>query len=304
MILFPEIALDISHRIWYYKLKIYGKEAGDTVSFIESILYGLVSGLAEFLPISSLGHQSLMLQLFGLSHREPLRDLWVHIAILLSLFAGCKTMFSNIRREQELLSSPRRRRTGDRRGTHELRLFKGAVIPLLIGLMFYLYTKRIEFVQIKLSILFILNGIFVITPEYIRQGNKDARFMTGLDAAIMGISGALSALPGISRVATVNFYAMLRGVSRNNALNWVFLLCAPALGLFIVFDIVNLFILPLGTITFLSIVYYLVSAFAAYLGGYLGIRIMRYLSVNTGYSVFAYYSWGAAMLLFALYLIA
>ena len=281
-----------------------GKEAGYTLSFLESVLYGLISGLTEFIPVSSQGHQAIMLYLFGLSNREPVRDLWVHIGILLALLTACRPMFNSLRREQILLSNRRRKYNGDRRAAYELRLFKGAIVPLLIGLIFYFSTNKLESKIVLITVFFIVNGIIVVVPEYIRQGNKDGRFMSGMDSFLIGAFGALSVIPGISRVATINLYSMLRGVSRSNALNWALLMSVPALAVFLVFDIIHLFIIPLGTITFITILYYLVSAIAAYFGAYLGIHIMRYLSVHTGFAGFAYYSWGAAMFSFVLFLIA
>jgi len=53
------------------------------VSFLESIVYGFISGLTELIPVSPQGHQALMLRLFGVSVREPVRDMFVHIAILI-----------------------------------------------------------------------------------------------------------------------------------------------------------------------------------------------------------------------------
>ena len=127
--------------------------------------------------------------------------------------------------------------------------------------------------------------------------------MSGWDSIALGLFGALSALPGISRNATIHFYTTMRGVDRSHSLNWFFLLSVPALILFILFDIVNLFILPLGTVTFISFLWYLVSAVAAFLGAHLSISLVRYLSVHMGYAGFAYYSWGTAMFSFVLYLI-
>ena len=101
----------------------------------------------------------------------------------------------------------------------------------------------------------------------------------------------------------MNFYTTMRGVDRNHALNWAFLLSVPALLLFMFFDIVNLFTIPLGAVSFVSVLLYFVSAIAAYCGGYLSVLMMRYLAVHTGYAGFAYYSWGAAMFTFVLYLI-
>lgn len=127
--------------------------------------------------------------------------------------------------------------------------------------------------------------------------------MSGWDSFALGLFGALSAVPGISRNAAIHFYTTLRGVDRSHSLNWFFLLSVPALVLFILFDIVNLFTLSLGTVTFINFLMYLVSAVAAFCGAHLSISLMRYLSVHMGYAGFAYYSWGAAMFFFVLYLI-
>lgn len=273
------------------------------MSFLESLLYGFISGISEFVPVSSQAYQAIILRLFGLNHREPARDVFVHIAVLLALVTACKPLFSNLAREQRLSSNNRRRRTGDRRSAYDLRLFKSAAFPLVLGLICYATARKIEANLIVLSVICIINGIIIMIPDYARHGNKDGRFMTGLDGILLGVFGALSAVPGISRIASVDFYSTLRGVDRNHSLNWSFLLSIPALFLFIVFDIINLFTLPLGAVTFVTFLYYLLSAIAAYCGGYLSIMLVRYLAVHTGFVGFAYYSWGTAMFTFVLYLI-
>lgn len=273
------------------------------MSFLESLLYGFISGLAEFVPVSSQGHQAIMLRLFGLNYREPARDVFVHIAVLLALVTACKPLFANLSREQRLASSSRRRRTGDRRSTYDLRLFKSAALPLALGLICYAAGQKAESNLIVLALVCVINGVLIMVPEYARHGNKDGRFMTGFDGMMLGIFGALSAVPGISRIGAMDFYATLRGVDRSHSLNWAFLLSVPAVILFIIFDIIHLFTLPLGTVTFVTFLFYLISAIAAYCGGYFSIMLVRYLSVHTGFAGFAYYSWGVAMFSFVLYLI-
>ena len=272
------------------------------MSVLESIIYGFVSGLTEFMPVSPQAHQAVMMRLFGLSVREPVRDMFVHIAVILALVTTCKAMFTHFNLANT--SNRRNRKMAARRELYDVRLIKTAVLPLLLGLLFYFSTRKYEANHLILVLLFIINGILVIIPEYARHGNKDARFMSGWDAVIMGLLGAASAFPGISRVATVNLYATLRGTSRTNCINWVLLLSVPVLVLWIFIDLILLFILPITQITIVTFLQYLLSALSAYFGGCLGIALMRYLSVNTGYSAFAYYSWGAAMLTFVLYLIA
>lgn len=273
------------------------------MSFIESLLYGFISGLSEFLPVSSYGHQALMLRLFGFVNREPARDVFVHIAVLLALLSSCRTMFTHVMREQRLSSSSRRRHTGDRRSTLDFRIVKTAVFPLILGSLLYMLGRKIEHNLALLAVMFIINGVMLIIPEYARHGNKDGRFMSGWDGIMIGLFGAASAAPGISRIGMIDFYTTLRGVDRNHSLNWALLLSVPAMILMILFDMINLFTLPLGTVTFVNFLLYLVSAGCAYIGGYFSIMLMRYLSVHTGFAGFAYYSWGAAMFSFVLYLI-
>lgn len=273
------------------------------MSFLESLLYGLVSGLTEFVPVSSQGHQALMLRLFGLGNREPARDVFVHIGILLALVSSCRTMFNYVLREQRISSGSRHRRHTERRSTYDLRLVKTAAFPLMLGLLVYFSARNMESNPAWLAVMFAINGVLVIVPEYTRRGNKDGRFMSGWDGILIGLSGAVSVFPGISRVAAMNLYTTLRGVDRNHGQNWVLLLSVPVLILYVVFDIINLFTLPLGTVTFIHFLLYLLSAVTAFCGAYLGIMLMRYLSVHKGYAGFAYYSWGAAMFCFVLYLI-
>lgn len=274
------------------------------MSFFESILYGLVSGFTEFLPVSSQGHQAIMFSLFGLDAREPLRDVFVHIAVLIALMVTCKPLITRLRREQALLSRSRRRKHTDRRGQYDLRLIKTAGFSLVLGLLFYIVTRKFEFELRYLVIFFCINGLLLIVPEYIRHGNKDARFMTGLDGFLLGVFGACSALPGISRVGMMNAYALTRGADRQQTVNWVLALSVPVLVLYLGFDVYNLFSIGIGIAGFLGVLSCIVSGLMAFLGSYFGIRLVRFLTVQTGFAGCAYYSWGAALFAFVLYLIA
>lgn len=271
------------------------------MSWFESIVYGLVSGISDFLPISSQAHQSLLLQLFGDLNRDYVRDLFVHIALLLSVFSGCRNTIDQLRREQILRQRNRRTRTGTG-SLLEIRLMKNAAIPMVLGLLITSYISSKGTSLIWLSVLLIINGIVLYIPERMLQGNKDERAMTGLDSLLFGVSGALSALPGISRTGTMLSVLSSRGIGKQKALNWVLLLSAPALGAWIGLDIINIFSASAGNPFWANFGGYILSGISAYIGGYVGISVMRILRQRTGYSGFAYYSLGAALFTFILYL--
>ena len=83
----------------------------------------------------------------------------------------------------------------------------------------------------------------------------------------------------------------------------VLLMSIPAVALRCLFDIITMFSLGLGIASFLGFLGCLLAAIGAFCGAYLAISIMRYLTVRAGFSGFAYYSWGAALFAFILYLI-
>jgi len=171
-----------------------------------------------------------------------------------------------------------------------------------LGILVYIAGRGAEFKPLRLALYFAINGIILIVPEYMAHGNKDARSLTGMDSILTGLTTVLSSLPGISRVGTMGAFLTARGVDRQASLSWILALSFPALIMFLGFDVVNLIIQGFDPVTLTTVVGYIVAAAASFGGGYFGVVILRYLAVQIGYTAFAYYSWGAAMFSFILYL--
>ena len=66
------------------------------MNWLESLLYGLVSGFAEFLPVSAAAHQALMKRLFGVDVQTGFLDFLVHAAVLAALCFSCRTIFAEL----------------------------------------------------------------------------------------------------------------------------------------------------------------------------------------------------------------
>ena len=273
--------------------------------FLESVLYGLFSGLAEFLPVSTQAHQALCMQLFGGTQREPLRDLFVHTALLFALLHAAKSLFDRVRREQKLLirSCRSKVRQATSKSLFDLRLVRTAALPMLVMLLFYLATGRWELKPPVVAIFMVINGIILIIPEYMRHGNKDARSVSKIESILIGTVSGLSVFPGISRVAGCVSASTVCGADRQNVVNWSLMLTVPAIGLYLLADVINMIVIGFGGLTFLAFLGYVVSALVAYLAGYFSVLLFRFLADRAGFAVFAYYSWGAALFMFVLYLI-
>lgn len=275
------------------------------MSVIESLIYSFVSGIAEFLPVSARAHQSLLRYMFGIENNVYLTDLAVHIGVLLAVFVGFREVLSRLRRERKaIISSGRRRvRSLDERSYYDLRLLRTATVPLLFGLCTYPLTRRLGDRLPVLMCFLIVNGAFLLFADHCRHGNREARTMSGLDGTVMGLLGAGSVLPGISRTGCISAYAVARGADHPNASNWAVLLSVPALLSAIVFDVVGVLFFGGLAFSFTAVVGCLWVCTGAFLGGWLGIVLFQMILNHSGFSGFAYYSFGAAFFSFVLYLI-
>lgn len=272
------------------------------LNWFESIIYGFISGISEFLPISSNAHQILLMHIYGTDAIDPVRDLFVHIALLLALYASLKPAIDNMRRERQPHSA-RRHRTNPSRIAYDTYLVRNAIFPMLIGMLLLSYIFKPANSLLLTAVFFLLNGFIIFIPERMIQGNKDARSMSVFDSILFGVCGAMSTFPGLSRIGCMTAVAIGRGASRQNALNWAFLLSIPAIFALICFDFFEIITCAVSIPFWNSFLTYILSAIFAYVGGYLGIGFMKFLTVRVGFSGFSYYSWGAGLFTFLLYLL-
>lgn len=255
------------------------------MNWLEYLIYGLISGLSEFLPISSSAHQMLLRNLFGVTGNNALHDLVVHLAAL-AAFILLKRYIT----------------TGSRRSfTYaDKRHLKTAMIPVIIGAVFYPIIKSWNIGFSMLAAFLTLNGLILFIPSRMINGNKTANALSGFDSVLIGTGAALGALPGISRMSGILSGASIRGADHNNALRWSVYLSIPAVMIMAIMDIISLGATAAYSVHFFGL---LLSITGVMLGILLGYSIMRFLAVKAGFTVFAYYSWGAALFSFILYLL-
>lgn len=275
------------------------------MSLIESIVYGLVSGAAEFLPVSARAHQALLRYLFGVDTRNFLQEFLVHMGVLFAILYGCRDILFRLQREQrsQNVTVRKRKHTLDAKSYYELRLLKTAAAPLVVGLLLSLVTEKLEQKLLYIMVFLIINGAVLLLADHSSHGNRDSRTMSGLDGIVMGLLGALSAFPGISRTGIVSAYAALRGADSQNMTNWAVLLGIPAMLFLAAFDFIRLFIFGFGVASFGDFLSCIFSGIAAFGGGFLGISLLKAMLSQFGFSRFAYYCLGAGLFTFILFLI-
>lgn len=268
------------------------------------LFYGLLSGAFEFLPVSSQAHQKVFLKLLGLPAPGYGISLGIHFGLLVAVILSYRSVLGKYSRERKLRKQPRasRSRQPDLSCLMEQRLLKTAAVPLVVSCLLSTWIGRYFQRLWVLALLMVLGGVLVMLPPYLTRANKDARTMSPLDALLIGFGGALGILPGISGFGMLLSVASIRGVDGQFTLKFAYLL--------MIYGMIATCLGDLGMLLFsgaalagVPLLFVVLACAAAFLAGFVVIRVMQFLAVKGNYEGFAYYSWGLAMFTFIIYLI-
>lgn len=276
------------------------------LNWFESFLYGLFSGLADILPVSAEAHRILMLKCFGIQTHTEMMKLFAHLGVLGALYFSCRKQLVRISRARRLARIPkrRRRRPLDTRSLMDFSLLRTILIPVILSFFLNRYVVTLEDRLIWIAGLLFLNGVILYLPQFFPTGNRDSRTLSRVEGLLVGLGGALGILPGVSAVGGALSVASICGVDRSYGLSMALMMdMFLQIGL-IVLDIMGLAAVGAGTLTFLILIRYLMTAAVAFGSGLLGVKVMRLLAANNGYTLLAFYCWGVAMFTFILNLMA
>lgn len=274
------------------------------MQIIHSILCGLISGIAEFFPISTTAHQFLYGYLTGFSQISPFLLLMIDFGLLTSVIVCCRHRLVHIRREIRLASLPkkRRKRMPDMQAVSDFRLVLTAMLPMIIGLILESKAQEtfrtLPWVCVTLSI----TGILLYALQFLPCGNRDSREMNRLEGLTLGALCALSVIPGLSRIALICYFTRKRRCSREYGIDLAFLISIPLLLGMMIIQLIALFSAGTADLTGGMIAAGLLASAAAFGGGLTAIRLMRYLAVKMDFHGFSHYCWGFAVFCFIYYL--
>lgn len=273
---------------------------GICMTYFFSVLLGLVQGIAEFLPISSSGHLSLLQNFCGLTNPEESNlffDVLLHLGTLIAVFIVYWKDIVDMVREfflgiHDLASKESRGKTLPPARRLVLLVILGTLPLFLIlpvkGVVDGLYNNT-YFIGGAL----VVTGFLLFFSDRMAKGKKTERTATVADALIVGVAQAVATVPGLSRSGTTIAIGMARGMDREFAVRYSFLLSLPAV---IGANILSLADAVQAGIDWSLMPVYLVGVAVAAVSGYFAIRLVQLLATKGKFGNFAYYCWAVGVI--------
>ena len=275
------------------------------LNWLQSLLFGLVSGLTDILPVSAQAHRMLMLKFFGVKNITSLLALLMHLSVFIALYLSSRGQFVKMNRARALARVPKRKRKRplDVRSMMDWSLIKTMLLPTILGLLLYRYVRKMQTSLLTIAAFLFLNGVILYVPQFLPSSNKDSRTLSRLEGFAMGCGCAVSILPGISTVGTVVSIGSVCGVERVYSLNMAFIIKMFLMVGLMVYDVLGIITGGLEALTFVIIVRYLVTSLLSFGAAMGAIRLTRRITVEHGFGLFGVYSWGVALFIFILNLV-
>ncbi len=204
------------------------------MNLIQGIILGIIQGLTEFIPVSSSGH--LVLVPWALNWPAPslLFDTMVHWGTLLAVItyfwrdwlAVIRGFFSSLTTRGPWNAAP-----GGRLAALDSRLAWGIILGTLpavvLGVLFDEFFESLFGTPVAVAAFLFVTALILIVSERLGQRTRELDTLKIPDALVIGVAQALAIAPGISRSGATIATGLARGLTREAAARFSFMLSAP-----------------------------------------------------------------------------
>lgn len=200
------------------------------MSWIEAVIYGLIQGLSEFLPVSSSGHLALLPYVMNIKDPGVVFDLMMHLGTALAVIIYFRKDILTYART--LTPSLMDLKTGG-----EARWFTRNFIFSTFVSIFFIVILLYPSKMARTSWVIVFNLAFFgvllwLADRHNRkiETDKPSPMETGMQwkiAGLIGLAQALAIFPGVSRSGITLTTALFLGMKRKDAGQFSFLLSLP-----------------------------------------------------------------------------
>ncbi len=259
---------------------------------LESIFYGLLQGIAEFLPISSSGHLALAHNFFGAEGEEYLAfDILLHLATLfavlimyrMEVWLIIKGFFTLMGK----LFTGKIKKSPLEFGERLFLMLCVASIPLVPAALLSDYVEAASGISWLIGCLLIFNGCMLWCSDRLAAGKIDLETAGWLRPFLVGCVQMAGVLPGISRSGSTITGGRLCGFTREDAVRFSFLMSMPAILGACVLELPDFFSEGVPAELVVPCIAGALTAFVVGLGA---IKLLQFFARKKGFTVFSVYT--------------
>jgi undecaprenyl-diphosphatase len=281
--------------------------ASSLITYGQAIVLGLLQGVSELFPVSSLGHSVILPQLLGwnIHQNDPYFITFLvatHLATALVLLGFFWRDWVRIVKGLGRSLRDRGIDPADTDAKLAWLLIIGTIPAGILGLLLENKLRSVFASAASASAFLILNGFMLFGAELLRrrapQVDKDDDARIAKQVGV-GAAQALALIPGLSRSGATMGGGLLVGLSNKDAARFAFLLATPIIGAAAILKLPDLFGSQGNGVRGQALVAALCSALTAYLA----VRfLMRFFETNTliPFAVYCVLAGTACTLYFAL----
>ena len=203
------------------------------IEFLKAVLFGIVEGITEWLPISSTGHLILLNEFITLQISDEFKSMFDVVIQLGAILAVIVLFFHKLNPFSPRKNPEQKKQTWDL-------WFKVvvAIIPsMVIGLPLDDWMDAHLHNGVVVSLALIIYGIAFILVERRNERKASGKYLRAEDvfsidyktAFLIGMFQALSLIPGTSRSGSTILGGILIGVSRSTAAEFSFFMAIPTM---------------------------------------------------------------------------
>lgn len=257
------------------------------MSIIQAIIYGIVQGIGEFLPISSTAHLVLVPWLFGWQDPGVVFDVALHLgtaaAVILFFFKDWLNLIS------AGFMKPK---------TQDGRLFWLLVLATIPGALFgVLLDKYMENFRnaALIGVMLIVMGIILYAADKYGRREIDIKETGVKRSLIIGIAQVFAVIPGVSRSGVTMTAGRILGMTRDSIARFTFLMSAPIILGDGLYHAKGLLHTPIDKVPFF------VAMITAAVVGLLSIKFLLDYLKKKGFGIFAVYRFVLGAVVIAVY---
>ena len=255
------------------------------LDILKAIIFGIVEGITEWLPISSTGHLILMEELLKMSQGDEFFEMFQVVIQLGAILAVIVIYFHKLNPFSPKKTQKQKMLTWQ----IWIKVVIGCVPAGVIGLLFNKQIDKLLYHWYVVAIMLIVYGIlFIIVENYQKDKTPQVTKFSQLTipmVLIIGVFQMLALIPGTSRSGATIVGALMIGVSRSLAAEYTFFLAIP-----VMFGASFVKLLDFGfNFTAMQVAVLLVGMIVSFAVSIVAIKfLMSYIRKND-FKVFGYY---------------